>query len=143
MKTIYFDEAGNTGQNLIDRDQPYHVLLSHALDIGEVELLLNDLLNKVHNPKELHFKNLKKTPKYQGILLQVLNNELIKEDKIYYSISDKLFCIIAQIVNQLMEYVFYQMGYDIYKKDESLWLANYFYFNGKLNWGDKFDDLCR
>ena len=71
---IYFDEAGNSGQNLLDADQPIYVLVSHNFSIEESESILAPL--KTHSA-EIHFRRLKKYPKYQKPIEEILNNPLI------------------------------------------------------------------
>ena len=65
---VFFDEAGNSGDNLLDADQPLFTLLSHDFGEKEAELLLAPI-RKSSNAKELHFKNLKKYSKTQKAIL--------------------------------------------------------------------------
>lgn len=52
---IYFDEAGNSGQNLLDKNQPIYVLVSHNFSIEEAEAILKPLET---NSSEIYFKNI-------------------------------------------------------------------------------------
>src|SRR5688500_15564288 len=109
-RTIYFDEAGNTGQNLLDKEQPFHILISHNYTDEEIQILLKELKDASMQANELHFKNLKKHHRYQQLIVKLINHELIKQDRIYYSVTGKAFIIIGQMVDQLMEPVFHKMG---------------------------------
>ena len=55
METIYFDEAGNTGQDLLNKEQNAFVLAS--VHFNEKELRVFQEIFKSHN--EIHFKKLK------------------------------------------------------------------------------------
>ena|ERR1700761_5198051 len=110
---IYFDEAGNSGGNLLDKDQPCFVLASHDFNSEETDALLAPL-KAMSNASELHFMRLKKYPKYQKALIDLFNHELIKEDRIYHYFAHKQFMISIQMVDQLIEPVLYEEGIDIY-----------------------------
>ena len=68
---IYFDEAGNSGQNLLDKEQPVYVLVSHNFSKNEAEDILQPIITE---SEEIHFNKIKKYPKYQKPLEYILNN---------------------------------------------------------------------
>jgi len=141
-KTIYFDEAGNTGPNLLDTTQPYHILLSHNFNDRETLEILSRILNEKIQGNELHFSSLKRKYKYQQLINEIINIPDL-EGRVFYSTSDKSFCIVGQIVDQLMEPVFYDMGYDLYQSAGNLQLTNYIYFQGNHHWNKNlFDTMC-
>lgn len=43
LKTIYIDESGNTGSNLLDKDQPVFATASCDFSLAEAEYLLSHL----------------------------------------------------------------------------------------------------
>lgn len=139
---IYFDEAGNSGDNLLDSSQPIFTLLSHNFGEEEAELLLNSI-RRTSNAKELHFKNLRKYPKTQNAIIECINHELIMPDRVYYFTSLKKFIIVAHIVDQLIELVLHEGGIDIYKGGTNLSTANILYLMGNNVW-DKgaFNKMC-
>lgn len=58
IQTIYFDESGNTGSNLIDLDQPVFTLASCTFSKEISEQLLKLIDSK--STQEVHFKNLRR-----------------------------------------------------------------------------------
>ena len=109
---IYFDEAGNSGQNLLDVNQPIYVLVSHNFSIEEAEAILSPLKT---NSSEIHFKNLKKYPKYQKPIEEILNNPLINYDRIKIAYYNKKYALCAHLVDQLVETTFYNLGLEYYE----------------------------
>lgn len=139
---IFFDEAGNSGDNLLDPSQPIFTLLSHDFGEKEAQLLL-DPIRRASNAKELHFKNLKKYPKTRKAILECINHELIMPDRVYYFTSLKEFMIVAHIVDQLIELVLYDDGVDIYKGGTNLSTANMLYIMGNNVWDkETFKKMC-
>jgi hypothetical protein len=70
LAKICFDEAGNTGDNLLDSSQPIYCLLSTNISDTQSAELLSIIDTKA---VELHFKNLKKRAQHQQQILQVIN----------------------------------------------------------------------
>jgi hypothetical protein len=128
---IYFDESGNTGQNLLDNDQPIYILASNNFTDIEAQNLLKSISS---NGKELHFKEIRKYYKYQQQLIEVLNNKLINSENIKYSYANKKFVLVCHIVDQLIEPVFYNSGIDIYKKGLNITFSNAIYTFGVNIW---------
>lgn len=131
MKNIVsFDEAGNTGQDLLNKDQRFFVLASVRFDSQEIDTL-SDLF-KTYD--EIHFKNLKNSTYGRDKILKFINHDLIDEGNILCSISDKEYIVIAQIVDQLIETFFYNSGYDIYQYGKNLTYTNSIYYFGNYLW---------
>lgn len=124
-KKIFFDEAGNTGDNLLDKDQPIYVLSSNDYSDAEIQQILLPL--DIVKGNELHFKNLKKYSKYRNAIIEIFNNDLITSEHIKYSYADKRFALICNIVDKIIEPMFYDLGYNMYKKGLNLTYANGLY----------------
>ena len=122
--TIYIDEAGNTGSNILNCSQPYFVL--SAVHFTDVELL--QLQKEIVYGKELHFVEMKKSIKGRNTIKSILQHPLIDEEHISFEFIDKQFCIYAQIVDMTIEPVFYFIYHDdLYKKRGNIILANCLY----------------
>jgi len=107
---IAFDEAGNTGENLLDSQQKIYSLASVLYNESETNQLLSIFTTKSN---EIHFVNLRR--RYKEQLIEFLNHDLIDNTKVKYSISDKNFELIARLVDYLIEPVFYDNGINMYK----------------------------
>lgn len=122
--TIYIDEAGNTGSNILNCSQPYFIL--SAVHFTDIELL--QLQKDIMYDRELHFVEMKKSIKGRNTIKLILQHPLINEEHISFEFIDKQFCIYAQIVDMTIEPVFhYIYGDDLYKKRGNIILANCLY----------------
>ena len=71
--TIYFDESGNTGQDMLNKEQKVFVLASVNYDNQELEKIKN-----IFNiNEEVHFKKLKNSSIGRKKIISFLNHELI------------------------------------------------------------------
>jgi len=72
--TISFDESGNTGQDLLNKDQGAFVLSSSNFSDSEIEILSNIF----DTENEIHFKKLKKSSKgRKQICISVITHNLL------------------------------------------------------------------
>lgn len=110
---IYFDEAGNSGDNLLDTDQPVYLLLSHNFTDLETEDILRPLFN-ISKATELHFKSVKKYSTQRNTLIECLRHPLIREGRVHF-----------------------------YKGAQNLILANMLYILGSSEWDNKFAKWTR
>lgn len=130
MNKIYFDEAGNTGADLLNSEQKTFVLCSNSYTEEEAKVL-NDLFE---SKEELHFFKLKKSSKGRKSIIALLNHSLISEKNIVLYIVNKDFVTIAQIVNQLVETFYYNNGVDIQKGNSNIITTQLMYFLSKSSW---------
>ena len=139
---IYFDEAGYSGGNLLDKDQPVYLLLSHNYTEEETKTMLEALL-ALSNAKELHFKNLKKYEKLRKATIDCLNHDLIKKDRICYYVVHKKYLIGLQMVDQLIEPVIHGVGEEIYQGGFNIATGNLLYIMGMVGWDkDLYEEMC-
>lgn len=139
---VYFDEAGNTGSNLLDKDQPTYLLLSHNFSEAEVKEILAPLL-EINKADELHFKQLKKYSRSRKAIINCINHPLIEKERVFQYLAHKEFMVVIQIVDRLIEHVFHKKGIDIYKGGLNISTANILYIMGKNVWDKKlFGDMC-
>ncbi|MEL1254080.1 DUF3800 domain-containing protein [Flavobacterium sp. DGU38] len=121
---IYFDEAGNSGQNLLDREQPIYIVVSHNFTIEETEKLLAPLKTV---SEEFHFNKIKKYPKYQKPIENILNNPLINYDRIKIAYYNKKFALCAHLVDQLVETSLYHSNLPYYENGLNIMFAQSLY----------------
>jgi len=130
MQKIYFDESGNTGADLLNLDQKAFILCSNNFSTEECE----ELLKLFENDAELHFVKLKKSSKGRESIIKLLNHELIREEKVAIYVVHKELATIAQIVDQLIEPVFYEKGLDLYKFGLNIQYTNFIFYFGNFFW---------
>lgn len=129
IEDIYIDEAGNTGQDLLNSDQGAFVLASNNYSIDQQNVLAGIFSSN----NELHFAALKGSQKGRDAIIQFINHPLICEEHIQCISAHKEFVAHTHIVDRLIEPVLYDRGYDIYRQGENIWMSNYIYYAGKSN----------
>lgn len=121
---IYVDEAGNTGSDILNANQPYFVL--SAVCFTDEELIQIQKENPYD--KELHFVEMKKSIKGRNTIKQILQHPLVNGEHVSFEFIDKQFCVYAQIVDMTIEPVFHFIyGDDLYKKRGNIILTNCLY----------------
>lgn len=126
IPTIYFDESGNTGSNLIDLDQPVFTLASciFSKEISEELLKLIDS-NSIY---EVHFKNLRRRKSGQDAIIRLMSSKLLDVKCVRINIFLKEFMITTKIVDILIEHMTHLMGEDLYLNGRNIALSNMLYY---------------
>lgn len=125
-KFIYFDEAGYTGADLLNREQPYFCLASACYTDDELNKIKSDIGHVTTNA-ELHFKKLHKSEKGRNLLKKIFTHPLVDKKHVVLGFADKRYCIYAQIVDKLIESYMFDMGYNLYESKQSLLMTNCLY----------------
>ncbi|GAA3555853.1 DUF3800 domain-containing protein [Snuella lapsa] len=128
--TIYFDEAGNTGQDMLNQDQRVFVLASVNYNIEQQ----NEIKSDFDLDGELHFKNLKNSGAGRQKVLTFLNSKWINENHIFLSYTNKGFATCGYVVDLLVETVFYHKGYDLYLQGRHIAYTNWLFYFGNFYW---------
>lgn len=123
---IFFDESGNTGGNLLDREQPVFTL-------GSCDISLNDALKALEltgsrSPKEAHFKNLRKRKSGQDGIIRLLESKYVSKDNVKVFLVDKRYMLTTKIVDILIESWSHNRGVDIYINGQNLAISNVLYW---------------
>lgn len=144
LPKVYFDEAGNTGSNITNLQQPYFVLSSVCFTDEELEQIKKD----VPFSDELHFMNIKSRWDGRKAIKSLLNYPLLDEEHVTYQVVDKTYALYAFMVDSLIEpFVKFQLNEDLYKGKGNILLANclYIYAESEIEKGgptaDFVDDL--
>lgn len=127
---IYIDEAGNTGQDLLNEDQKVFILASNNFSTEEAAILSS----LFPTTSEIHFKNLKNSEQGRKAILDFINHPLITEKNIHCSTVHKEYTTVAQIVDQLIEPVLYRAGIDLYQYGQNIALTNFIIHFGNFFW---------
>lgn len=122
MKELFFDESGNTGQNLSDLSQPVFTLAATSLEKTEAEQLLAPFA--VLNQKEIKYSKLRKTGAGQRLVLKFLKDSIVNgtHSKIY--VVHKPFMVVSKIVDMIYEPQLHGVGENFYRNKAALATAN-------------------
>lgn len=124
--TIYLDESGNTGSNLLDANQPIFTLASCIYSNEEALKLLK--LTDSNSPHEVHFNTLRRRKSGQDGIIRLLNNKIIKPKNIEINIFHKEFMVVTKIVDLLIEHMMHCKGEDLYLNGANIALSNMLYY---------------
>lgn len=130
MNKIYFDEAGNTGADLLNKDQNFFVLCSNNYAKEETEIFFKLFKNK----SELHFVQLKNSEAGRKSIINFLNHPLISENRIILYAADKEFVVITQMVSQLVETFYHKNGMDLHRDNNNIVITQLIYWLSKSSW---------
>ena len=129
---LYFDEAGYTGPDLTNKEQPYFALASIRMTDDEVACMKKDI-GYCEWGKELHFKSMYTNPHGRVMLDKIFNHPLMDDNHVLPSFAYKRYCIYANIVNILVETMYYNQGVNLYEGAKNLILANGLYYFATLH----------
>lgn len=142
-KTIYGDEAGFTGENMLDKDQPYFCYSTVALEEKDAESIIEMLRDKYHFQNEQELKG--KTLFSRSDSLEITKDLLEAIDGNFITtIDDKKFTVCCRLFEYIFEPVLAENNSIFYTNHFHLTIANMLYLS--LNTGHKFakeifDDL--
>ena len=126
IPVVAFDEAGNTGPNLLDSAQPCFALASVHLSDEEASTILEPVTGR--QTKEAHFASLKRRQAGREGILKLLASPLLTEDKAKIYVIHKPYMVVTKLVDLLPENLLYRQGIDLYHKGGNIALANVLYF---------------
>jgi hypothetical protein len=127
--TVYFDESGYTGENLLKSDQPTFSYATVKIDNSKAEELVESIFKKY--PKqtqsgELKATTLLKTEKGKQAILDILNT---LRDDIKISVSDKKFALAAKFFEYMIEPVISSKNSIFYQLKFHKYIANVLYMS--------------
>lgn len=119
---VAFDESGNTGQNLLDSDQPVFVLASvraEADQIAEVKRIFG-----VPEDEEIHFVRLKRRKNFHSAVREFVELPWLRPSVAKVTVNHKRFMVMTKIVDDLVEPLVRAGGGDLYVRGRNVALAN-------------------
>lgn len=122
LPLIAFDETGNSGQNLLDPNQPVFALASVQLS---EERALNLLQEAVPDgAAEAKFSKLRTSNPGRKRILALLKKGAFSSNDVKIAIYHKSFMVTVKIVDMLVETWHHRVGVDLYENAGHLALAN-------------------
>jgi hypothetical protein len=127
MATIYVDEAGYTGSNLLDPAQPVFVLSTHDFDEPDSLRLKAEYFGAVKGPS-LKFTKLSRNGRGQGMILRFLADMLkLCPTRFGTVLIHKPFSVICKLVDHVVENSMHNHGFDLYDRGGNLGMCNGIY----------------
>lgn len=126
MSIIYCDEAGNTGANLLDPEQPIFVLASNDFSVEEAgNLLLHVNSGQANEPK---FSTLKRTESGIARIIAFLADPRLNRHRVQIDVYHKRYMIVTKMVDLVAETIFHQRGMDLYAEGGNLVMSNLLFY---------------
>ncbi len=126
IKTLFFDESGFTGYNLLDPSQPIFVVASSDLEPAAAEDILRQSFPK-YRGDEFKFTNIWRTNN-RGGLIEFGRNAKALEKSAFAWMTDKRFAVLTKMVDFLIEPQTTAAGYDFYADGYCWKYANYIHY---------------
>jgi hypothetical protein len=126
VPTIFLDESGNTGANLLDKQQPFFTMAGVNFSQPEAERLLALVGSK--STKEVHFSVLKRRSSGQDAVVRMLKHSLIGRSNVKVCVIQKPFMITTKVVDVLIEDMAFETGFDLYENGANIALSNMLHY---------------
>jgi len=140
MKTMYMDESGYTGVDLLNKEQPFQGALSLKIEEKIAQKLVNEYFPK-RQSKELKHKILsKKKANWEKLL--AIQKILIDEFDGYTYVCNKKFLLILLFLDTCVEPFWYKRGVNFYENGQNYALASLLYYLAPTFWRkEEFESL--
>lgn len=140
FETAFVDEAGYTGPDLLNEDQPFLGLSAVFVTPEEATSLCKNHFPDTHC-RELKHKTLSRRPSHHKALT-ALQRECLKSHKAISFVANKRFMCIRMLLDTCIEPSFHARGINFYEDGFDVSLANILYFTGPSLFGpQQFNDL--
>lgn len=129
MIRIYYDESGNTGLDLLNKEQPVFCLASTSLSDEIATELIIPLIRS--GQREAKYNKLKGSRKGQADLVNFFRSPYLSVENSKFTVADKKYYLITHIVDKLIEPPLHENGIDLYENDAHVGLTNIWYYTGE------------
>ncbi len=125
MTTIFMDESGYTGPDLLSLDQPIFTLASLNYTEAGCQKLLEDFFGAISATDLKHPR--KSRAKEQNATIDLLSELSKKPELIKIDIIHKEYMLVGKLVDFIIEPVISKEGFNIYSKGENNYITNGLY----------------
>ncbi|MCV3271954.1 DUF3800 domain-containing protein [Roseobacter sinensis] len=126
-RTIFFDESGFTGYNLLDPEQPVFTVASADIEDARAEEILR-LSFPRNRADEHHFTRIWKSKRHRDGLRTFCNHLDEVADKAFCYATNKRFAVLTKIMDYLVEPAITDAGFDFYDDGFCWRYSNYVHF---------------
>ena len=122
MKRVFFDESGNTGQNLLDAVDPVFVLSSCRFEAAEEAALLQRFAGR--QGPEVKFSRLRKREAGRRMILDFVEAGEVNASTVAAYVVNKPFMVVTKYCDIVIEPTFKSIGMDFYARGLNIATAN-------------------
>src|SRR5579875_2811186 len=143
MLTLFMDECGYTGQDLLSTEQPIFTMASLQASEEDCQAIKRAFFATVQ-AGELKFSKLTRQYRQRETILAFVKHMCADQGRVKVSIAHKRFVLLAKLVDLLIEPAMANNGIDLYDKGGNIALTNMLYHVLPVLGGpDYFDNLLR
>lgn len=124
MTTLYLDESGYTGEDLVAPDQPVFVICTHSLDEPTCADLKARHFSKVKAAELKHSALASRRPQAKMLLEALSELRTVHVDRILVGLSDKKYALTGKIVDLVVETSMHEAGFNLYKDGGNIAMTN-------------------
>lgn len=124
MATVYLDESGYTGEDLIAKEQPFFVICTHSIDEETCAALKAKHFGGVKAAELKHSKLAARRPQAKKLIAALTELRADFVDRILVGISDKRYALTGKVVDLVIETSMHEAGFDLYKDGGNIALTN-------------------
>jgi Protein of unknown function (DUF3800) len=141
--TIVMDEAGNTGENLLDRQQPVYTLAALRISQEAADNAVGAALSRTQM-SELKFAKLRNSAPGRRNLLALLDDLKLTPENASLAAAHKAWMLSAKLVDELVEPRMLRAGVQPqwYASGDAKRMATALYEDGRRTLRDVYDDLA-
>lgn len=122
MRRVYFDECGNTGQNLLDEADPFFVLASCSFDSIQEQEAFAHL--QIFKGPELKFSRLRKTSAGQQAVLAFIRSLPLTSATAAAVVIHKPYMVVSKYCDLVLEPSMRKEGVNFYARGMNIATAN-------------------
>lgn len=142
-KTLYFDESGYSGYNLLDPAVPFFTIASTDIQPDESAEILRAAFPR-YQGNEFKFQNIWSSNSHRTRLAAFCEALVARPRQVHTWTIDKRFAVLTKIVEFLVEPIVSAAGYDFYANGYAQKFANYLHVGLTLIGSeDLFDSIIR
>lgn len=140
MGTVYIDESGYTGVDLLNQDQPFQGASAVYISDSEARDVINKYFPNIKS-SELKYRDLARRTSNWKHLLGLQKNLLENYISISY-VCDKRFLLILHFLDYAVEPFYFERGINFYEDGGNYSLASLLYYTGiTLLKGNNFNEI--
>lgn len=140
---IVMDEAGNTGENLLDRTQPVYALAGLNIGQEDAQTAVDSALARTQMP-ELKFSRLRSSGRGRSNVLALLDALALDPSRASLAAANKTWMLSAKLVDELIEPRMLRIGVQPqwYASGDAKRMASMLHERGRRALGTLYDDLA-
>lgn len=134
LPMVALDEAGQTGEDLLNVEQPVFALAAVHLDADTARALVAPRLG---GADELHFKRMRRSGPGRRHVVSLLEATEINPRTVRLSVMHKRYVVVAKLVDLLLEPAFHERGADFYAGGMAPEVADAMFVDGPRACGEE------